>query len=146
MRLFQIADYVSQAMSSLQAHEQVDVVRCAANAFWKTTQAADRAAEVVVEVPAPSVADGRFAIFGAENEVEMETEVGGGHRRIIVNDDSCCDPFGVDATRVPSSPGRWRREWWREPWIAGWGVASIIHQTELIDGDRWRGRRSIVGE
>ena len=51
----------------------------AADLFRDSTEALDGAGEIGVEALAPGFMDGVGAIFGAEDDVVMEAQIGGSH-------------------------------------------------------------------
>jgi len=51
--LFEFTKHIGEAMRGLEADKEMDVVGRAADAFWKTTQTAKRASQIVVEARSP---------------------------------------------------------------------------------------------
>src|SRR5262249_50472545 len=79
--LFQLAHEIRQAMRSLQANQEMNVVADAADALRKSIEAGHNTAKVFVKSSAPHNIDRRSAVFGGENEVIMQAQKGGSHWR-----------------------------------------------------------------
>jgi hypothetical protein len=77
--LFQFPQHVGEAAGSIKANQQMDMVGRASDAFGKSIQAADRAAEVFVKARSPFGQDARLAVLGSEYEVVMKAQVSGGY-------------------------------------------------------------------
>ncbi len=68
-------------MICVKTDEKMDVISDASGGSRFAPQPSNRATEIFVENPAPAGVDKGFAVLGAEDEVIMEREVSGAHRR-----------------------------------------------------------------
>ena len=66
-------------MRGLQADEMTDVIRHAADFFGDGVEATDRASEKFMQAFTLRGVEERFAVFGAENDVVVQAEIGGWH-------------------------------------------------------------------
>ena len=64
-------------MRRLQTHQQMHVVPHSADALRECAEAPNRAAKIIVEARPPGWQDDRLSVFGSENEVVMQAEIGG---------------------------------------------------------------------
>ena len=54
----------------------MDMIINNANAFWNATKVTDNSTEIPMQTIQPFVADVRHAVFGAENNVIMQAQMG----------------------------------------------------------------------
>jgi len=74
-RLFDVSHDVRQTVCRSKADQQMDVIFRAANRKWNRAGGADCSAEVCMQSIAPSGVDECAALFGAEDNVAVETEM-----------------------------------------------------------------------
>jgi hypothetical protein len=77
--LLHLPQHIREDMRGPEPHQQMDMVRRAADAFRKAAQAAHDPTEIFVQAGPPFRVNQRRAVLGAEYEVVMQAQVGGGH-------------------------------------------------------------------
>ena len=73
----QLPHHVRETMRRLEAHQQMHMVCHTAHALRESSEAANRAAEIIVEARPPGRFNEWLAAFRSENEVVMQAQVGG---------------------------------------------------------------------
>lgn len=77
--LLQFPYEIRKAMGGFQSHQQMHMIRHAADGFGNATQAMDRATKIFMKPWTPRGIDQRYPVLRAENNVIMQAQIGGGH-------------------------------------------------------------------